>query len=238
MVSISPITSNRIPIAFRGAAGSDTKADEKTYADKVNETVDGVKQTTQAVADGAKDIAGTTVAAVGTVGGTATLVKNEMKKTMDPETRGFFKKVGMWFTKEIEGAKTIIKDGKEITPRTADWKHIGIAGGIVAGVVAGISIYKGVKAHMAAKAIAAKEAAAEKALAAKGAAAIQAAETEARIAEAKAQTARAEAAAAEPKTEVVAKPRDAEKPEAAKPKTAPTAVDEAEEDFESEETEE
>ena len=112
--------------------------DDRPYAEKVGDITEDIKATGKAVTD--------TIAAGSTAVGATILAGNGAKETLknslDDQTKGFFRKIGDSFTKDHPKKEMITKDGVKKIKQVADWKKIGIAGAIIAAVVAGIALYK------------------------------------------------------------------------------------------------
>ena len=144
---------NSIPangVSFKGTEVPEEK--KQMSAAEIKEKADEFSKSVDAASQGVKDVTESVTGAVATVGGATTMITAAIKKIIPKPVLDFFSKV-----KLDEKGKEMVDDAGKLI-KTADWKKLGIAGAIVAGVVTlAIGISHICKKHKAKQAEAAQQ---------------------------------------------------------------------------------
>ena len=144
---------NSIPasgLSFKGAEAPEEK--KPITAADIKQKTDEFTSGLDAASEGIKEATDSVTGAVATVGGATTMIGAAIKKIIPKPVIDFFSK------DKLDDLGNIIKDETGKAMKTADWKKLGIAGAIAAGVVTlAIGISHICKKHKAKQAEAAQK---------------------------------------------------------------------------------
>ena len=121
---------NSIPangVSFKGAEAQEEK--KPLTAAEIKQKTDEFTKGLDAASEGIKEATDSVTGAVATVGGATTMIGAAIKKIIPKPVIEFFSKA-----KLDEKGKEMVDDAGKLI-KTADWKKLGIAGAIAAGVV-------------------------------------------------------------------------------------------------------
>ena len=121
---------NSIPasgVSFKGAEAPEEK--KPITAADIKQKTDEFTSGLDAASEGIKEATDSVTGAVATVGGATTMIGAALKKIIPKPVLDFFSK------DKLDDLGNIIKDETGKAMKTADWKKLGIAGAIAAGVV-------------------------------------------------------------------------------------------------------
>ena len=139
--------------AFRGDSSVDVDAIKENSrpnfqegVDTFNKKMDDLSKSANTVQESAAGLVGAATATTATVCGGVGMIKKAAADSFDEGTKSFFKKtgakIGNFFKPVVEDA---VKEGDEIIkPAVRKWslKNFGIAGGVLAAVIAGVALIK------------------------------------------------------------------------------------------------
>lgn len=121
---------NAIPansVSFKGAEVTEEK--KPLTASDIKQKTDEFTKGLDAASEGIKDATDSVTGAVATVGGATTMIGAAIKKIIPKPVLDFFSKAKI----DKETGKEVLDKAGEVV-KQADWKKLGIAGAIVAGV--------------------------------------------------------------------------------------------------------
>ena len=137
--------------AFKGDSSVDVDAIKENSkpnfqegVDTFNKKMDDLSQGATKVQESAAGMVGAVTATTATVCGGVGMVKKAAADSFDEGTKNFFKKMGTKIADFFKPLQDVVKEGSEEVIQVRKWnlKSFGIAGGVLAAVIAGVALIK------------------------------------------------------------------------------------------------